>query len=120
MYLSWSHATVLTMSFGTLEPLADAAAEPDSTIRGIPKINRQKVSLQPALEHCIPKTQRCLPKVRWHQAFPLVASPCIVDKDVEPALLLANPQEERLYLELVCVITAQGNALPAPSSHFLR
>ncbi len=41
----------------------------------------------------------------------LVATPDIVDQDVEPALLLGDPREQRLDLRVVAVVAAHGDAL---------
>ncbi len=59
-----------------------------------------------------------MPKIGWHEPFPLVASPRIIDKNVEPTLLLAYSEEERLDLRFVCVIAPDGNSFSPASNHF--
>jgi hypothetical protein len=73
-----------------------------------------------ALEHQIPVAPLHLPERRLEVERELVAAPRVVDEQVEPAVVVADPLEQRLDLRVVRVVAANGDACAAARGQLLR
>src|SRR5262245_33043675 len=72
-------------------------------------------------EHAAPLLERLLPK-RHHRKRTalavLVASPDVVDEEIEPPVIVADPPEQRLDVRIDGVIAADSDAPAAAVGHF--